>query len=207
MANPAIPSIKGTGLQQVVLDVWRALAEGRVAREELEARLAPEDLALLEPDAEVQAAQWYPNACHRRLTELLRDVEGGGSDEYVIARGAATAERLMAAGLYSQVRYADERSAGSMAELTRAARLMLTLSGALYSFGKWSLRTDPEKPRSLFIDVTEAEPLSEMNRLTAHGFIEELTTRLSEHPVRVESRRDGPDRVTLVLQADERTPL
>lgn len=205
MTTPAAPSIKGTGLQQAVLDVQRLLEEGRISREELETRLAREDLEVL--DGKVQAALWYPNASHRRLTELLRDVEGRGSEAYVIARGAQTAARLMAAGLYSQVRYADENDVGSMREMTRAARLMLTLSGALYSFGKWTLRSDPAEPRSLIIDVTDARHFTEMNRLTAHGFIEELNNRLCEYPVRVESWREGPDRVILVVHADARTPL
>ena len=205
MTSPAIPSIKGTGIAQAVLDVQRLLAEGRITREQLEVRLEAEDVALL--DTKIQAAQWYPNACHRRLTELLRDVEGGGREDYVIGRGAHTAERLLEAGLYSQVRYADETQAGSMRELTRAARLMLTLSGALYSFGRWTLRIDPAEPRALYVDVSDAQHLSEMNRLTAHGFIDQLNTRLCDYPIRVESWRDGPDAVRFAVRADERTPL
>ena len=191
------PSIKGSGIKRAVEDVQRLLEEGRVDRDELEARLAPEDLALF--DRKILDGAWYPNESHRRLTELLRDVEGGGRDEYVVQRGRETAERLLEAGFYRALRLAESERGSDGAELVHAVRLMLTVSGALYSFGHWSL--DGEDPDHLRIVARDAEALTDMNRLTAQGFIESFARRVSpQRELRVESRRLDRDTVEVSIR-------
>lgn len=187
--------IKGTAIAEVVADVLRLLEEGRLDRAQLELRLEAADLALL--DEKIQPALWYDNRCHARMTQLLRDVEGGGSDGYVKQRGAATAERLLESGLYQQLQLASGEAEASddPAALRRAIRLLLTLSGAMYDFGSWKLRPGDESSEDLFIDVHQAEALSEMNRLTAEGFIRRIAERLQRTPPVVDSRRVAPDHV------------
>jgi hypothetical protein len=190
-----IGRIKGTAIGEVVSDVRRLLESGRVVQEALEARLEPIDLELL--DAKIQPALWYENACHERLTELLRDIEGDGRDEYVVQRGSATADRLLESGLYQQLQLAAGE--GAVADdppaLRRAIRLLLSLSGAMYDFGSWKLRRDDDPSSDITIDVFDAEPLTEMNRLTAEGFIRRIAQRLQRRPPQVESDRVSPDHV------------
>jgi hypothetical protein len=203
---PDIPSIKGTALQAVVEDVNRLLATGRLRRDLAEARLEAEDLDLLEQ--KILPGFWYPNACHRRLTELLRDVEGGGSDDYVIRRGQGTAERFLEAGLYHQIQRAlaatGDEGEKSFEGIRRGVRLFMSLAGTVYSFGSWSLEEDAEHPLRLRIEVRDAAHFTEMNRLTVLGFIQAFGQRLSEFPVRVSSLRRRADHVAYVIDLDPR---
>lgn len=186
--------IKGTALAQVVADVCRLRDAGRISRAELEERLEKADRDLLE--AEIQPALWYDNACHARLTALLCRVEGGGRDDYVVGRGADTADRLLESGLYQQLRLAAGAAAtDDPASFRRSIRLLLSLSGAMYDFGEWKLRREDENAKRLHIDVSDAAPLTEKNRLTAEGFIGRIATRLQSRPPRISSAREGPDRV------------
>jgi len=182
--------IKGTAISQTVADVRRLVAEGRISKGELAERLEKDDRDLLEAD--VQPGLWYDNACHARLTELLRRVEGGGRDDYVVQRGADTADRLLESGLYQQLRLAESEEAATddPAALRRSLRLLVSLSGAMYDFGRWAVRpADEALPYVLCIDVHEAEALTEMNRLSAEGFIRRIAT-----PARCSGPRRLPHR-------------
>lgn len=191
--------IKGTAIAQVVADVRRLRDAGRIGPEELEEHLEKADRDLL--DTEIQPALWYDNAVHARLTDLLRRVEGGGRDAYVVARGAETADRLLESGLYQQLRLAAGAAAtDDPAALRRSIRLLLSISGAMYDFGSWRLRRAEEDSSELCIDVEDAGPLTEMNRLTAEGFIGRIATRLQSRPPRVTSERVAPDRVVYRIQ-------
>lgn len=191
--------IKGTALAQVVADVRRLRDAGRVSPAELEEQLEKVDRDLL--DSEIQPALWYDNACHARLTALLCRVEGEGRDAYVVGRGAETADRLLESGLYQQLRLAAGAAAtDDPASFRRSIRLLLSLSGAMYDFGAWKLRRDDENAKVLHIDVTDAAALTEMNRLTAEGFIGRIATRLQSLPPRISSAREGPDRVVYRIE-------
>jgi len=194
--------IKGAAIAEVVRDVEHLLETGRIDREQVELRLEPADLALLEQ--KIQPALWYDNGSHARMTELLRDVEGGGRDAYVAGRGAATAERLLESGLYQQLQLASGEAAATddPAALRRAIRLLLSLSGAMYEFGSWKLRPGDESSDVLLIDVLDAGALSEMNRLTAEGFIRRIAERLQRRPPQVDSERVSPDHVVYRIRLD-----
>lgn len=195
-----VPSIKGTGIAQTVADVKRLEECGRIDRAQLEARLESEDLRLL--DGKVQVAVWYPNACHRRLTELLRDVEGGGREEYVVQRGRDTADRLIEGGLYQQLHLVEDGEVGvGRAVLRRSIRLMLSMAASIYSFGRWAL-LDEDEDDTLRVVVEEARHLSEMNRLTAQGFIDRTAERILGYDPRVRSRRRDPNVVEITIRID-----
>lgn len=180
-----IPSIKGTALQSVHEDVHRLIEAGRLSREALELRLEPEDLLIL--DAKVAPATWYPIASYARLVEMLVHEEAEGrAREYLMARGARTAERLSAAGIYQQLHASTEQMGPAV------GRIVITLASVIYNFTKWHFESrGPDHEFTLF--VTEAAEFPEVSRFTTQGFIEFVSNRTSGMPTRVESERPSPD--------------
>jgi len=198
----AVPSIKGTAIQSVAEDIQALIASGRITRQSIEARLEPEDLRIL--DDKVLPGLWYPLASYRRLTEILIEVDGGGTPDYVVRRGARAAERLFAAGLYLQLERGEElgvqkRERGEV-WTEREGNLVASIAGAIFNVSRWRFRVDATDPAIQHIEVTEAEALPEISRLAAQGFIEYSTSRLSGAPVRVTSERIGRDRIVFTLR-------
>jgi hypothetical protein len=202
----AIPSIKGTAFLSVVEDVKRLVESGRVPEAELEARLEPEDLRLLEE--KVLPGLWYPLASYARLTELLMRAEGGGRIDYVVGRGARAAERLFAAGLYHQLARGEEMSAQKRAASERwseaEANLMTSLAGAIFNVSRWRYVGNPTESETTRIEVSEAGALPEVSRWAAQGFVEYTTSRLSGQTTRVTSERPAPDRIVFTLRRSGR---
>jgi hypothetical protein len=187
------PSIKGTAFVSAHEDVRRLLEEGRLSRDELEAALPPEDLAILEE--KISAGSWYPIRSYERLVEILVAAEAGGDREgYLSERGARAAERLAAAGIYRQLDLSFERLGSSV------GRLAASLSGAIYNFGEWQYRS--EHAGHFEIVVSDARDFPEAARLTAAGFIRCMASRIAAAPAEVTSERPAPDRV--VFRADIR---
>jgi hypothetical protein len=188
------PSIKGSAISSVIEDVCRLRDTDQITPERLESSLEPADLALL--DAKVQAALWYPIDSYRRLTELLRDVEGRNNPRYVADRGSCAAERLWKAGLYVQLQHGEEKAeaarqrGGFLSE--RDARLITTLSGAIFNFTKWRYCTEGGQA---LIEVTEAEALPDVSVEAASGFLEYVVSRLRQSETNVVALRPTPDRV------------
>jgi hypothetical protein len=196
---PSVPSIKGSALSSVVEDVRALRDSGRIAPDRLEAILEAADLALLE--AKIQPSLWYPIESYARLTELLLDVAGRGDPQYVADRGARAAQRLWESGLYVQLQHGEEkaakarRSGGVMSD--RDARVITTLSGAIFNFTRWTYRV--EEPHAV-IEVSEAADLPEMSVLAARGFLEYVVSRLRREQTAVEAQRAAPDRVEFRFQ-------
>ena len=190
----ATPSIKGSAISSVVADVCRMRESGKIPVEQLEARLEPEDLALL--DARIQAALWYPIASYRRLSELLLEVEGGGDPQYLADRGACAAERLWEAGLYVQLQHGEEKAEAARKEgrvlSERDARLITTLSGAIFNFTRWRYRSEGGLA---LIEISEAEALPGVSVHAARGFLEYVVSRLRHCQTRIDATRPAPDRV------------
>jgi hypothetical protein len=188
------PSIKGSAMAAVVEDVQKLRDSGRIGAAQLEARLERADLELL--DSKVQTALWYPIESYRRLTELLLDVEGRGDPQYVADRGARAAERLWEAGLYIQLQHGEERaeqarqSGGVMSE--RDARLITSLSGAIFNFTRWTYRSDEQGG---LIAVSDAAEWPEISVHAARGFLEYVISRLRRQDTPVRAERTAPDRV------------
>jgi hypothetical protein len=196
------PAIKGAAFQAVVSDVQALLERGRLGREALEARLAPEDLRILEE--KVIPSSWYPIATYRRLTELLLAVEGGGHKQYVVERGARAAERLFQAGLYHQLRFGEERAEtlqrGGEPWTQHDGALMATLAGAIFNFSRWRFEVADARRRSYRVVASEASALPEVARLAAQGFIEYITARLTGAPARVTSARTAAGEVVFTIE-------
>jgi hypothetical protein len=175
------PSIKGTAVAELVEDTLKLLDRGEVSRSGLEARLRPEDLAVL--DEPVVVARWYDIELYRRLSELLRDLDGGGSDQYVRERGFARGKTLMEAGLYQQMEYVG-RSQVTLESEPRARfeaygrdlRLFVTLSGSLLNFGRWSVERDPDHEDRYRIEVRDAAAFPDVLGRACEGFIDAMAT-------------------------------
>jgi hypothetical protein len=192
MASP--PCIKGSALSSVVEDVRALCDSGRITIDRLEVALEASDIALLE--AKIQPALWYPIESYERLTRLLLDVVGHGDPQYVADRGARAAQRLWESGLYVQLQHGEEKAAkarrvgGAMTE--RDARMITTLSGAIFNFTRWSYRTG--EPDAV-IEVSEAADWPEVSVWAARGFLEYVVSRLRRVETRVEAVRVARDRV------------
>ena len=193
------PSIKGSALSSVVEDLRALRDSGRISRARIEKTLQPADLALL--DTQIQPALWYPIQSYARLTEVLLDVLGRGDPQYIADRGARAAQRLWESGLYVQLQHGEEKAAkarrtgGVMSD--RDARVITTLSGAIFNFTRWKYRV--EETGSV-IEVSEAEALPEVSVWAARGFLEYVVSRLRRVETRVTATRVAPDRVDFWFQ-------
>ena len=194
------PSIKGTAFEAVWVDVNRLVEEGRFSRDDLEVRLTAEDLEILE--AKPLPASWVPMETHRRLSELLMELEGRGDPQYVVERGRAAAERLFP--IYQQLRRGEEIGSEMREEgadwRESDGRLMASISNALFNFSAWSFEAEDET--SFRIIVTEAEGLPEIALYAAVGFIEYTASRVTGRPARVSYEREGPGEIVFTLSSE-----
>jgi hypothetical protein len=201
MASPSRSSIKGAVLTHLVEDVNRLRELGRISDEDLEARLEAEDLELL--GKELLPVKWYPIDCYRRLTEVLLDIEGFGSKDFLHRRGQAVAERLIKSGIYQQMDQLKSRAneAASIEEYTRRAKLTASIYGAVFNFTSWKVMPDPAYPERVQIEVTEAEDYPEVLRYSTEGFLCR-TTQERGSGVAWFSERPEPGRILFRMTRD-----
>jgi hypothetical protein len=184
------PSIKGTALISAVTDLQALLDAGRLRKEQLEARLLAEDLAILE--AKILPGDWYPIESYGRIIDLLGEIEGGG-DAYHIQRGRRAAERLLKSGIYRQLDRAIEKRKEQ--DKTALTGIMLTVGRSLYNFGAWELLRDQSTATRLRFELRQMAALPENARLTIQGFVEWAAQHIGSPHSRVESRRLSADRI------------
>ena len=172
----AIPSIKGSVFAVVVEDVRKLLARGAVSPREAERWLQPDDLRLLE--SEISVSHWYDVRAYARLNELLRDVEGKGSNEYLRQKGRETARRLGEAGVYAQLEYLKRakvaKATGPAARseaFGRDLRLLASLSGSILNFSRWTPMPDPGRGGRYLIEVSDAKDMPEVLCWRSDGFV------------------------------------
>lgn len=180
----AEPSIKGSVFRGVVEDLCRHRDEGRVRPEEIEAELTTRDRAFL--DETPHDGSWYPIATYARMTDLLCAKVGGGRVDYYLERGARSAKRLLAAGLYSQLdflsRWREQERGGAggtpeamLALYTSKLKLVVSLAGAIYNVGRWEVAPDPRDAHRACIVIRDADSYSEGMRYAIQGFLNECT--------------------------------
>ncbi len=178
-AVAATPSIKGTVFLALVEDVQKLLAKKAVKREELGRWLQPKDLSCV--DSAVHAHEWYDIRLYARLSELLRDVEGKGRNEYLVKRGERSARRLIDGGLYSQLEYLQAASFGRQSDpkerfaaFGRDLARTTTLSASILNFSKWAAKPDPAQANRWLMEVSEARDYPETLAWATLGFTNEL---------------------------------
>src|SRR5262245_61122908 len=176
------PSVKGTVFANVVEDVKKLMANGAVKKVELARWLREEDIQLLGQN--IGAATWYDIRSYTRMNELLRDVEGKGSNDYLRERGRETARRLVAAGFYAQMEFLSRtdvvRTTGDRARFEafgRDLRKLTTLSASILNFSRWTPKPDPDHEGRYRIDVSEARDFPEVLAWRSDGFVNEMAAQ------------------------------
>jgi hypothetical protein len=196
---PTVASIKGSVFSGLVEDIQKLLASGRVKQAELTRWLNPKDLAYL--GSPVQPFEWYDIRSYARMSECLRDVEGGGSNEYLRKRGARNAKRLLEAGLYQQLEYThrtlfsreSEKNARFEAFGRDLGRLT-TISASILNFGRTRHLPDPDRKMRWLIEVTQAKEYPEALVWASDGFTNEMA-RQHNTPDLWAWERPEPDRI------------
>jgi hypothetical protein len=181
------PSIKGRFFESAALDVRRLFESGELASDRVSRWLGPGDQAVL--DGPIEADAWYDIRLYARLLALLRDVEGGGRDDYLRGRGEKNCERALAAGLYSQLEYlsrtqADHETepARRMRALGRDLKLLSTISASIFNFTRWNPVVDPERRDRYRIEVSEASAFPDVAGFTSEGFMNRSHRRSEGEP-------------------------
>jgi hypothetical protein len=191
------PSIKGTAFVSAVSDLQELLDGGRLTRDQLETRLRPEDVEIL--DSKILPGDWYPIDSYGRILDLLEGVCGGGAP-YHIQRGRKAAERLLRSGIYRQLDKAiEQRSEKSKASLIS---IMLTVGRTLYNFGAWEILRDEAGDGVLRFELRGMAALPENARVTIQGFVEWAAEHIVGGKVRVESCRASADRILFDIHRD-----
>jgi hypothetical protein len=182
---PLVPSIKGSVFAAVVENVHKLVTGGEISRTELARWLQPQDIDFL--DQQIAVSEWYDIRVYARMSELLRDVVGKGSNEYLRQLGRQTAQRLLEAGLYQQLEYLSatqlEKATDSRARFEafgRDLRLLTTLSASILNFSKWESKPDPGRDDRYVIRVSEARDVPEVLCWRSDGFVNEMATQHGE---------------------------
>jgi len=173
------PCIKGTAIASLVEDTGKLLSDGAISQREIEARLPAEDLALLEEP--LVTSQWYGIQSYRRLTELLRDVEGEGRNEYVRERGRARGQKLIDGGIYQQMEYLGRSRVTRAMDpkdrfeaYGRDLKLLVTLSQSLLNFSTWTVVPDPDHSDRYRIEVHDAADFPDVLGWASEGLIDAM---------------------------------
>jgi hypothetical protein len=183
----AVPSIKATGFQSVADDLARLVQAGRISREEVEAKLRPEDLPFF--FKQLAATTWVPVATQARGLAILADLEANGTPEaYFHLRGYRAGERLHKAGVYRQFEASTDTWGA------RVGKIVMTMATVLYNFTRWSFEASDE-PGVFRITVDDAAELPESSRYVTQGFAEYATRAVTGEKVTVRSERPIPSRV------------
>ena len=184
--------IREAALRRLRDEVLGLVADGKLSWEELRTRLQADEISLLREM--LPSVSWYPVASYDRLLTTLRDLEGGGSDRYLVERGKKAVESLTATSLE---RWIDEASLADEASgpwWARVGPTLVALPAAIYSDSNWILLPGEDRGR-FTIEVTDASGLPESLRHTVQGVLESLATRLIGASVKVTSGRPSDDRV------------
>ncbi len=189
-------AIKGSIVTNHAEVFRKCLEREQLSDEQLARHFEPGDLDVL--CSEIDTMGWYDIELYRRMMEFLREVDGGGSDQYLIDAGRRSAERLIEAGIHAQFEYlgrtqhtdetgAEERAAA----FGRDLRLLASVTASILNFSEAKVVRDEEHPLRWVIQHESRHPYPEILCWTTQGFVNRMA---EEHDA-------GPD-----LWSWQRTP-
>jgi hypothetical protein len=184
-------NVKGAAIQAAWMRVNELLETGRITREQLEARLSPRALEIVEQ--KILPSLWYSIAAGAEISQLVADVDGGGNTSHMTKLGAETAHRFLAGGTFKDF------IEGATHNRTRRGESLVRLAELMLDFGDWHFEGDDLL--DFKVVVTEAEQLPETTRFSIQGFIAVLTTEISKQQIICDSQRPSPDTVVFSGQA------
>jgi len=183
------PSIKGTIFAPVAEEVQALRESGRLSEEKLAVALQPEDLGYL--DNKLLTASWYPIATYARYLDLLGEVEGEGDRRYFERRGHMSAQRLLDAGMYSQLDIIgdlasrtvpgadDPDGAQTLSTYRKKLAVVLSLTGTIYNCGQWKVVDDPQDAGRVMIEIRDCAAYSDGMVGAIVGFLDRCAQTVS----------------------------
>jgi hypothetical protein len=172
---PEVPSIKGSVFVGHVQALLKLRDAGQIKRQDLERALSSDTLALL--DQPIQASAWYDIHSYAQVMGLLRDVAGGGDNEYFCRAGAASAERLLQMGIYQQLEYLKRMRLGESGDPMERfiayghdLRMIATITSSLVSFRPMLVKADPDYERRYFTEIGDAREYPDALGWATQGF-------------------------------------
>jgi hypothetical protein len=170
-----VPSIKGAVFAFVVEKIQKLLAAGEVSRHELARRLPSGGLEVL--DRPIVVIAWYDIRIYAALMELLKDVAGGGKNDYLVRHGSDAAERLLQKGFYQQMEYLKRMEFGREKDplvryqaFGRDLRLLISLGPSILNFAHQQVKHDHEHPDRYMLEISDAAAYPEVLCWTTQGF-------------------------------------
>jgi hypothetical protein len=194
------PSVKGSVVVGVVSSLRAMKRAGRIEQAALDARLGASALGLL--GEKIEVGRWYPMAAFGELVDFEWDATGR-DPAYARDAGARSADRMFDAGLYQQLDYAGRVSrAKSRDDLVRQAKLITTVTGALYNFLTTAVRIASSGDR-LEIVYGNAGAFREPLRFSTEGYMNRVNERQGSSR-RWTSERPRPDAIVYAMALPRR---
>jgi hypothetical protein len=171
-----VPSIKGSVMAGHIHTLLKLRDGGQISKQYLERALSNETLTML--DHPIQASAWYDIRSYTQIMELLRDVAGGGDNEYFCKAGAASAERLLQMGFYQQLEYLKRMRLGDsgadpyerFVAYGHDLRMIATITSSLVNFGPMTVKRDPEHEDRYLTEIVDAENYPDVLGWATQGF-------------------------------------
>jgi len=192
-------SAKGNIVMGSVIAVRRHRDAGRITPAELEKRLSPEAIALL--DARIEIGSWYPIDVFCSLLDLDWEIAGHHEIGYLERQGAVSADRLFDSGMYQQLDFAERsKRVDTRKSLERQAKLITTINGALYNFLEVTVELSPT---ALQLRYANAASFSDALMHTSVGFMNQINHRQGSKRI-WSARRVAPDVIVFTMELPER---